>query len=36
MPADKRAEFHDRVVAAVDPAVGTTLRRSATLTIARR
>ena len=36
MPEDMRAEFHDRVVAAIDPAVGTTLRRSATLTLARR
>jgi ubiquinone/menaquinone biosynthesis C-methylase UbiE len=36
MPADKRAEFHDRVVAAVDATGGITLRRSATLTVARR
>jgi ubiquinone/menaquinone biosynthesis C-methylase UbiE len=36
MPEDKRAEFHDRVVAAVAAAGGTTLRRSATLTVARR
>jgi len=35
MREDKRAEFHDRVVAAVATG-GTTLRRSATLTVARR
>ena len=36
MPEDKRAEFHDRVVEVVDAAGGTTLRRSATLTVGRR
>ena len=36
LPADKRAELHDRIVAAVDEAGGTTLRRSAALAIARR
>jgi ubiquinone/menaquinone biosynthesis C-methylase UbiE len=36
MPEDKRAEFHDRVVAAVDASGGITLRRSAILTLARR
>jgi len=36
MPAGKRAELHDRMVDAVDAAGGTTLRRSATLTLARR
>jgi ubiquinone/menaquinone biosynthesis C-methylase UbiE len=36
LPDGKRAEFHDRLVAAVDAAGGITLRRSATLTLARR
>ena len=36
MPADRRAELHDRIVAAVDAAGGTTLRRSATLALVRR
>jgi ubiquinone/menaquinone biosynthesis C-methylase UbiE len=36
LPDDKRAELHDRLVAAVDAAGGITLRRSATLTLARR
>jgi ubiquinone/menaquinone biosynthesis C-methylase UbiE len=36
LPADKRAELHDRIVAAVDAAGGTTLRRSATLALVRR
>ena len=31
LPDDKRAELHDRLVAAVDAAGGTTLRRSAAL-----
>jgi SAM-dependent methyltransferase len=35
MPEDKRAEFHDRIVASVDAVGGTILRRSATLTLAR-
>ena len=36
LPDDKRTEFHDRLVAAVDTAGGITLRRSATLWLARR
>jgi ubiquinone/menaquinone biosynthesis C-methylase UbiE len=36
LPDDKRAELHDRLVAAVDASGGTTLRRSATLALARR
>ena len=36
LPDDKRTELHDRIVAAVDAEGGTVLRRSATLTIARR
>ena len=36
LPADKRAELHQRLVAQVDAAGGTVLRRSATLTRARR
>jgi SAM-dependent methyltransferase len=36
MPADRRAELHDRIIAAVDAAGGTTLRRSATLALVRR
>jgi ubiquinone/menaquinone biosynthesis C-methylase UbiE len=36
MPDDKRAQLHDRLVAAVDAAGGTVLRRSATLVRARR
>jgi SAM-dependent methyltransferase len=36
LPDDRRAELHDRIVAAVDAAGGTTLRRSATLARARR
>jgi ubiquinone/menaquinone biosynthesis C-methylase UbiE len=36
LPDDKRAELHGRLVEAVDAAGGTVLRRSATLTRARR
>lgn len=36
LPDDKRAELHDRLVAAVDAAGGTILRRSATLALAHR
>jgi hypothetical protein len=36
LPDDKRTELHDRLVTAVDAAGGTTLRRSATLALARR
>jgi len=36
LPADKRAEFRDRLIAAVDAAGEITLRRSATLWVARR
>jgi O-methyltransferase/aklanonic acid methyltransferase len=36
LPDDKRTELHDRLVRAVDAAGGTTLRRSATLALARR
>lgn len=36
LPDDKRAELHDRLVAAVDATGGLTLRRSATLALARR
>jgi ubiquinone/menaquinone biosynthesis C-methylase UbiE len=36
LPEDRRAELHDRLVAAIDAAGGTTLRRSATLARARR
>jgi len=36
LPDAKRAEFHDRFVAAVDATGGITLRRSAALAIARR
>jgi ubiquinone/menaquinone biosynthesis C-methylase UbiE len=36
LPDDKRAELHDRLVAGVDAAGGTILRRSATLALARR
>ena len=36
LPDDRRAELHDRLVAAIDAAGGTTLRRSATLARARR
>lgn len=36
IPDDKRAELHDRIVAGVDVAGGTTLRGSATLVRARR
>ncbi|MGH3292876.1 MAG: class I SAM-dependent methyltransferase [Trebonia sp.] len=36
LPDDKRTELRDRLVTAVDAAGGTTLRRSATLTLARR
>jgi O-methyltransferase/aklanonic acid methyltransferase len=36
LPGDKRAELHGRLVALVDAAGGTMLRRSATLALARR
>jgi ubiquinone/menaquinone biosynthesis C-methylase UbiE len=36
LPDDKRTEFHDRLVAAVDTAGEITMRRSATLWLARR
>lgn len=36
LPDDKRTELHDRIVAEVDAAGGITLRRSATLALARR
>jgi ubiquinone/menaquinone biosynthesis C-methylase UbiE len=36
LPDDKRAELHDRLVAVVEAAGGLTLRRSATLALARR
>jgi ubiquinone/menaquinone biosynthesis C-methylase UbiE len=36
LPDDRRTELHDRLVAAIDAAGGTTLRRSATLARARR
>lgn len=36
LPEGRRAELHDRIVAAVDAAGGTTLRRSATLALVRR
>jgi len=36
LPDDRRAELHQKIVAAVDAEGGTTLRRSAVLAIARR
>jgi hypothetical protein len=36
LPAERRTELRDRLVTAVDAAGGTTLRRSATLALARR
>lgn len=36
LPDDRRAELHDKIVAAVDAEGGTTLRRSAALAISRR